>query len=383
VQVQVQSELATADHWIIDGDLGPYDVLAPRLSQADTVMVLDFGLLHCLRRAGRRSRQHADFLWWVITWRRRSRPIVLQAVAVHGRGAEVRLVRTPGQLRRLPATSRRRRAVSTARDIPHSVGAGQTRDHARTSAPARAGRSAPSGRPAAAGLGTGVHLAAQRARRGGVPTPVPDLRSDQEQAITATCTSTLMNATVSDQTGAPVGFVAFTADQASQLGVIEMLAVDPNRQRAEIGTALTTFALRALRDAGRHTAMVETGGDPGHAAARRIYEKAGCTLLPIAATSSHWTTSSRPIPSVSRRDHQHRSLRLRRQTEPPSEPTGAPPAPLTMAERNLWLRLPFRPDPREDEDGTSVRTIARLLSLMLSALFTGVSFGTRPCLGPR
>jgi hypothetical protein len=29
-------------------------------------------------------------------------------------------------------------------------------------------------------------------------------------------------------------------------------------------------------------AMVETGGDPGHAAARRTYEKAGYILLPIA-----------------------------------------------------------------------------------------------------
>jgi RimJ/RimL family protein N-acetyltransferase len=29
-------------------------------------------------------------------------------------------------------------------------------------------------------------------------------------------------------------------------------------------------------------AMVETGGDPGHAASRRTYEKAGFVLLPIA-----------------------------------------------------------------------------------------------------
>jgi hypothetical protein len=29
-------------------------------------------------------------------------------------------------------------------------------------------------------------------------------------------------------------------------------------------------------------AMVETGGDPGHAPARRAYEKAGFALLPIA-----------------------------------------------------------------------------------------------------
>lgn len=110
--VQVQSELAAADRWVMDGDLGPYDVLVPRLSRADTVVVLDFGLLRCLWRAGRRSRERTDFWWWVITWRRRSRPIVLQAIAVHGCGAKVHLVRTPGQLRRflrhLPMSAQRR-----------------------------------------------------------------------------------------------------------------------------------------------------------------------------------------------------------------------------------------------------------------------------------
>jgi RimJ/RimL family protein N-acetyltransferase len=29
-------------------------------------------------------------------------------------------------------------------------------------------------------------------------------------------------------------------------------------------------------------AMVETGLDPGHAPARRVYQKAGYTLLPVA-----------------------------------------------------------------------------------------------------
>jgi hypothetical protein len=29
-------------------------------------------------------------------------------------------------------------------------------------------------------------------------------------------------------------------------------------------------------------AMVETGGDPGHAPARRTYEKAGFSLVPVA-----------------------------------------------------------------------------------------------------
>jgi hypothetical protein len=45
---------------------------------------------------------------------------------------------------------------------------------------------------------------------------------------------------------------------------------------------LTMFALDKLKDAGMMVAIVETGGDPGHAAARRTYEKAGYTVLPIA-----------------------------------------------------------------------------------------------------
>jgi hypothetical protein len=43
--VAVQGTLAAADDWIMDGDLGPYDVLAPRLARADTVVLLDFALL--------------------------------------------------------------------------------------------------------------------------------------------------------------------------------------------------------------------------------------------------------------------------------------------------------------------------------------------------
>jgi hypothetical protein len=37
-----------------------------------------------------------------------------------------------------------------------------------------------------------------------------------------------------------------------------------------------------MKDAGMSIAMVETGGDPGHAPARRTYEKLGFGLLPIA-----------------------------------------------------------------------------------------------------
>ena len=49
-----------------------------------------------------------------------------------------------------------------------------------------------------------------------------------------------------------------------------------------IGTALTAFALAWIKNAGVGIAMVGTGADPGHAPARRTYEKAGMHLVPMA-----------------------------------------------------------------------------------------------------
>ena len=37
-----------------------------------------------------------------------------------------------------------------------------------------------------------------------------------------------------------------------------------------------------MREQGMDIAIVETGGDPGHAPARAAYEAAGFTLLPVA-----------------------------------------------------------------------------------------------------
>jgi len=44
---------------------------------------------------------------------------------------------------------------------------------------------------------------------------------------------------------------------------------------------LNTFVLRKLEDGGMKLAVVGTGGDEGHAPARRSYEKAGYTALPL------------------------------------------------------------------------------------------------------
>jgi GNAT superfamily N-acetyltransferase len=79
-----------------------------------------------------------------------------------------------------------------------------------------------------------------------------------------------------------VGFVAVKLHQESSMGEIYMIAVDPDFQGRGIGSALIEFALNWMREAGMSIAMVETGGDPGHAPARHTYEKAGFGLLPVA-----------------------------------------------------------------------------------------------------
>ena len=102
----LQAEIAAGERWVIDGDLGPYDVLPPRLARADTVLVLDFGLSRCLWRAARRSRERLDFWWRVVSWRRRARPALLGAVAIDAAQADLHVLRTPRQLRRLICNAR-------------------------------------------------------------------------------------------------------------------------------------------------------------------------------------------------------------------------------------------------------------------------------------
>jgi ribosomal protein S18 acetylase RimI-like enzyme len=111
----------------------------------------------------------------------------------------------------------------------------------------------------------------------------PDWREDQRRAVEDVCATKKGRVWVAEVDGTTVGFVAIQLHNPERsMGEISMLAVDPDHQGSGIGTALTEFALDRLKDAGMTVAMVETGGDPGHAAARRTYEKAGCVLLPIA-----------------------------------------------------------------------------------------------------
>ncbi len=84
----LQSKVAAEEKWIMDGDLGPFDVLEPRLTRADTVVIVEPPLTVCLWRALRRGRRRFDFWLWVLSWRRTYRPRIIEDVQRYASGAE-------------------------------------------------------------------------------------------------------------------------------------------------------------------------------------------------------------------------------------------------------------------------------------------------------
>lgn len=110
----------------------------------------------------------------------------------------------------------------------------------------------------------------------------PNWREEQSRLVRHACQNRQRYVTfVADMGGKAVGFVAVTLNQETLTGEIHLLAVDPNFQSHNIGTQLNLFALDFMTQQGMTFAEVATGGDPGHAPARRAYEKAGFTPMPL------------------------------------------------------------------------------------------------------
>jgi len=107
-----------------------------------------------------------------------------------------------------------------------------------------------------------------------------DWRAGQAREVRGMLADHAQRVWVAEAGGEPVGFVAATPHRDSGVGEIYMIAVDPGAQGQGVGTALTGVATDWLRQSGMRVAMIETGGDPGHAPARRVYEKAGYAALP-------------------------------------------------------------------------------------------------------
>ena len=109
-----------------------------------------------------------------------------------------------------------------------------------------------------------------------------DWRLYQERAVRDALADDQITIWVADP-GHVVGFVATRiADPRRQIGELYILAVDPDEQGRGVGTALSGQATNWMRQVGMRVAAISTGGDPGHAPARRVYEKAAYTLLPAA-----------------------------------------------------------------------------------------------------
>jgi adenylate kinase family enzyme len=105
--IKIQQRLIEQKGWIIDGDLGPYDAVEVRLQAADTIIFLDCSLIRCAWRAIRRSRERADFWLWLLRYRRRSRPFLMEAIAKYAAHATLHVIRNPEALRRFVAAVRR------------------------------------------------------------------------------------------------------------------------------------------------------------------------------------------------------------------------------------------------------------------------------------
>ncbi|MBD2843135.1 GNAT family N-acetyltransferase [Erythrobacter rubeus] len=79
-------------------------------------------------------------------------------------------------------------------------------------------------------------------------------------------------ATTSDHV---VGFCGYSIDTRIALGELGLNAVLPEFSGQGIGSAIYEYAIDMMRADGAKAAIVGTGSDASHAAARRAYEKAG------------------------------------------------------------------------------------------------------------
>ena len=79
-----------------------------------------------------------------------------------------------------------------------------------------------------------------------------------------------------------VGYIGIRIHPEDMMGEIYIIAVDPDHQGRGAASMLMRFAFDEIKRAGMKMVMVETGGDPGHAPARRAYEAIGFERWPVA-----------------------------------------------------------------------------------------------------
>jgi ribosomal protein S18 acetylase RimI-like enzyme len=110
----------------------------------------------------------------------------------------------------------------------------------------------------------------------------PDWQTSQQRQLEELVEKKNVEWFVAEMESRIVGFVVVELNDETGVGELCMLAVHPDSRSQGIGGMLNDVALQVMRDAGMKLAELGTGGDQAHAAARRSYERAGYTALPLA-----------------------------------------------------------------------------------------------------
>ena len=110
----------------------------------------------------------------------------------------------------------------------------------------------------------------------------PDWQTAQAEAVRECCTpGDDRDVFVAVADGRTVGFAAVVLNAFHErMGVVDIVGVDPGWQGRGIARQLMEHAAEHMRARGMDIAAVGTGGDPGHAPARALYEALGYTALP-------------------------------------------------------------------------------------------------------
>lgn len=112
------------------------------------------------------------------------------------------------------------------------------------------------------------------------PILYPDWRKRQTEGVQMISHSKKICLWVAEVDEKVVGFIAYELYE-DRTGEVQLLAVHPEYQNQGIGTKLNNLALEKMKESGIKLAVVATGGDESHAPARKSYEKAGYTALPL------------------------------------------------------------------------------------------------------
>jgi len=112
------------------------------------------------------------------------------------------------------------------------------------------------------------------------PIIYPDWKQRQQEAVKKVCQDKKTLVWVAELDSKVLGYVAWELYE-DQTGEVQLMAVHPDYQNQGVGTELNNLALAKMKESGAKLAVVGTGGDESHAPARRSYEKAGYTPLPL------------------------------------------------------------------------------------------------------